>query len=61
MPMLNIHLAVSGRVEKLPAGPIVSPRPGPTLEMAVIAPDMEVMKSSPVADRPSARTMKHRA
>ena len=31
-------------------GPIIDPSPGPTLEMEVAAPDIEVTKSSPVTD-----------
>ena len=45
---LRIHLAPSLRVEKLPAGPMVSPSPGPILATAVAAPETAVMKSSPV-------------
>ena len=37
----------SGNDEKLPAGPIISPSPGPTLATAVIAPLRLVMRSSP--------------
>ena len=29
---------------KLPFGPIISPKPGPTLEIDVAAPDIEVIK-----------------
>ena len=48
MVKLRIHLAVSFSPAKLPAGPILSPRPGPILAMAVAAPEIEVRKSSPV-------------
>jgi hypothetical protein len=37
------HFAPSGRPEKLPAGPISGPRPGPTFASAVSAPDIAVM------------------
>ena len=33
-----------------PFGPIIVPRPGPTLEIAVAAPEIEVMKSKPLRD-----------
>ena len=36
------HFALSEREEKFPAGPITSPRPGPTLASAVAAPEMAV-------------------
>ena len=47
----RIHFAVSLSDEKLPDGPITSPRPGPMLATAVAAPETEVTKSSPVMDR----------
>ena len=50
MPILNTHLEKSGKREKLPFGPIIVPRPGPTLEIAVAAPEIEVMKSKPLRD-----------
>ena len=48
MPRVSIHLEMSGSEEKFPFGPITDPRPGPTLDIDVAAPDMEVMKSRPV-------------
>ena len=39
-----------GIVEKSPLGPIVEPKPGPTLDIDVAAPEIEVTKSSPVED-----------
>ena len=48
MPILNIHLDISGKDEKLLFGPITEPRPGPTFDIEVAAPDKEVTKSSPV-------------
>ena len=42
------HLAISGRGLKLPLGPIISPKPGPTFEIAVAAPENAVVKSRPV-------------
>src|SRR3546814_4180246 len=56
MPADSSHFAASGRVEKLPAGPMTGPRPGPTLASAVAAPLTAVMKSSPTADRQMLRT-----
>jgi hypothetical protein len=34
----------------LPLGPIVEPNPGPTFEIEVAAPEMEVIKSKPLKD-----------
>ena len=39
-----------GIEEKSPLGPIVEPKPGPTLDIDVAAPEIEVTKSSPVKD-----------
>ena len=50
MPKVNIHLEISGKAEKFPLGPIKDPKPGPTLEIEVAAPEIEVMKSRPVKD-----------
>ena len=50
MPNERIHLEISGSVEKFPLGPIIDPKPGPTLEIEVAAPDIEVIKSKPVND-----------
>lgn len=47
IPILNIHLAASGKVEKLPVGPTICPIPGPTLATAVTALVMLVIGSSP--------------
>ena len=51
MPRLKIHLDISGKLEKLPLGPIVDPNPGPTLEIEVAAPEIEVIKSKPLNDK----------
>ena len=51
MPRDNIHFEISGNDEKLPLGPIIEPRPGPTFEIDVAAPDIEVIKSRPVNER----------
>ena len=50
MPKLNIHLETSGSDEKFPLGPIIEPNPGPTFEIEVAAPEIEVIKSRPVKD-----------
>jgi hypothetical protein len=50
IPIVKIHLEISGKEEKSPLGPIIGPSPGPTLEIEVAAPDIEVIKSSPVND-----------
>jgi hypothetical protein len=48
IPIVKIHLDISGKVEKSPLGPIVGPNPGPTLDIEVAAPEIEVIKSRPV-------------
>ena len=49
---------MSGKEEKSPLGPIMGPNPGPTFEIEVAAPDMEVIKSRPVKDSRAARIKK---
>tara|TARA_Y100000992_G_C21225565_1_gene472690 strand:+ start:1023 stop:1235 length:213 start_codon:yes stop_codon:yes gene_type:complete len=39
---------MSGRDEKFPLGPIMEPNPGPTFDIEVAAPEIEVIKSRPV-------------
>ena len=51
IPIVNIHFEISGNVEKFPLGPIIEPNPGPTFDIDVAAPDIEVIKSRPVNDR----------
>ena len=51
MPRLKIHLENSGKLEKLPLGPIEEPNPGPTFEIEVAAPETEVTKSKPLKDK----------
>ena len=41
---------MSGSDEKLPLGPIIDPNPGPTFDIDVAAPEIAVIKSSPVND-----------
>ena len=50
IPKVNIHFETSGNDEKFPFGPIIDPRPGPTFEIDVAAPDIDVIKSRPVND-----------
>ena len=45
IPKDKLNLEKSGKSWKLPLGPITSPKPGPTLEIAVAAPDIEEIKS----------------
>ena len=48
MPTVKIHFEISGKDEKFPLGPIIDPKPGPTFEIEVAAPEIDVMKSRPV-------------
>ena len=47
----KIHFAELDNSLKLPFGPIYSPKPGPTLEIAVAAAEIAVSKSSPLNDK----------
>ena len=47
----SIHLEISETPEKFPFGPIISPRPGPTLDIEVAAPEIADIKSRPVIDK----------
>ena len=58
MPSDKIHFEILGREEKSPFGPIIEPRPGPTLEIDVAAPDIEVTKSRPVKDNSAVKIKK---
>ena len=58
IPIVKIHLEMSGKDEKSPLGPIIGPNPGPTLEIEVAAPEIAVIKSRPVKDSRAARTKK---
>ena len=60
IPKLNIHFDILGSVAKFPFGPIISPSPGPTLEIDVAAPDIDVVKSRPVIDKSPVITKKIR-
>ena len=61
MLAVSTHFELSGRGAKFPDGPMISPKPGPTLDIDVIAPDNAVIKSRPVADRAKATTTKQTA
>ena len=50
MPNDNIHLEISGTDLKFPFGPIISPRPGPTFDIDVAAPEIADKKSRPVIE-----------
>ena len=50
IPKLNIHFEISGRDEKFPFGPIIEPSPGPTFDIDVAAPEIDVIKSKPVIE-----------
>ena len=50
IPKLKIHFAKLDNSPKFPLGPIILPSPGPTFEIAVAAPEKEVIKSNPVKD-----------
>ena len=56
--MVNIHFEISGKDEKSPLGPIIGPNPGPTLEIDVAAPEIAVIKSSPVKDNNAVKIKK---
>ena len=45
-------------MEKLPFGPIISPKPGPTFDIDVAAADIDVVKSNPLVDRRAVITKK---
>ena len=47
-----------GKLLKLPFGPITSPKPGPTLEIADADPDRAVTKSNPFNDKSVAKIKK---
>ena len=58
MPRVKIHFETSGSVEKSPLGPIIDPNPGPTFEIEVAAPEIEVIKSNPVKDNKAVKIKK---
>ena len=54
IPTVKSHFAASGNDEKLPAGPMIVPSPGPTLHTAVAAPLNAVIQSRPISAKPKA-------
>ena len=58
MPKVKIHFETSGSEEKSPLGPIIDPRPGPTFEIDVAAPEIDVIKSKPVNDNKAVKIKK---
>ena len=51
IPAVSIHLEKSGNSEKFPFGPIIPPKPGPTFDIDVAAPEIAVIKSNPLIDK----------
>tara|TARA_B100001173_G_C15908071_1_gene512894 strand:+ start:546 stop:845 length:300 start_codon:yes stop_codon:yes gene_type:complete len=47
----NIHFDISETWLKFPFGPIMSPKPGPTFDIEVAAPEIADKKSSPEIDK----------
>ena len=47
---LKIHLEKADNSEKLPFGPMISPKPGPTFDIDVAAADIAVIKFKPSID-----------
>ena len=47
IPKVKIHLEIWGIFEKFPFDPISDPNPGPTFDIDVAAPEIDVIKSSP--------------
>ena len=45
IPRLKAHFEGLDNEEKLQSGPIISPSPGPTFEIEVAAPEIDVIKS----------------
>ena len=58
MPKLKLNLEKLGKLLKLPLGPIISPNPGPTFDIAEADPDIAVIKSKPFKDKSAAKTKK---
>ena len=48
---MSIHFEISGKEEKFPLGPIIDPKPGPTLDIDVADAEIEVSISRPVKDK----------
>ena len=56
--MLKAHFERLESEAKLPSGPIISPSPGPTFDIDVAAPEIEVTKSRPLKDKIEVRIKK---
>ena len=56
IPTLRIHFEMSGKEEKSLFGPMTEPNPGPTFDIEVAAPEIEVIKSKPVTESNAAIT-----
>ena len=58
MPNDKLNLEKLGKSLKLPLGPIIPPKPGPTFDIAVAEPDIAETKSKPSKDRSAAKMKK---
>ena len=58
MPKLKLNLEKLGKSLKFPFGPMTSPKPGPTFDIAEADPEIAVMKSKPSRDKSVANTKK---
>ena len=58
MPKDKINLEKLDKSLKLPLGPIMSPSPGPTFDIAVAEPDIAEIKSKPLKDSKAAKIKK---
>jgi hypothetical protein len=58
MPKDKLNLEKFGKLLKLPSGPITSPNPGPTFDIAEAEPDIAVTKSKPSNDSKAAKIKK---
>ena len=58
MPNDKLNLEKLGKSLKFPLGPIISPNPGPTFDIAEADPDIAVIKSKPFIDKSAAKTKK---
>ena len=58
MPKDKLNLEKLGKSLKLPLGPITSPNPGPTFDIAEAEPDIAVIKSKPFNDMSAAKIKK---
>ena len=58
MPKLKLNFEKLGKSLKLPLGPIILPKPGPTFDIAEADPDIAVIKSKPFKDKSAAKIKK---